>query len=101
MNSTLLSSLAMTLPDASVVAEYRPLQKYLVDRYADTVVLTFAEVADLLGFALPEAARFQNDWWADVCADGSVSPQARAWIASRRSASPNLLAQKVTFMSVA
>jgi hypothetical protein len=27
------------------------------------VVLTFAEIEDLAGFALPDLARLSNDWW--------------------------------------
>ena len=33
---------------------YRLLYKYLEDRYATTVVLTFGEIEDLLGFSLPD-----------------------------------------------
>ena len=42
--------------------EYQLLYKYLRDRYADRVVLTFAEIEDLLGFALPQQARAQSQW---------------------------------------
>ena len=35
---------------------YGSLQKYLTTRHADAVVLTFAEIEDLLGFPLPDAA---------------------------------------------
>ena len=45
---------------------YLLLYKYLENRYADTVVLTFAEIEDLLGFALPEQARLQREWWTDA-----------------------------------
>jgi len=40
-----------------VPAEYLSLHKYLENRYADTVVLTFSQIEDLLGFVLPESAR--------------------------------------------
>ena len=36
--------------------EYRLLYKYLHDRFADRVVLTFSEIESLIGFALPAAA---------------------------------------------
>ena len=45
--------------------KYVLLYKYLENRYADTVVLTFAEIEDLLGFPLPEQARLQREWWTD------------------------------------
>ena len=37
--------------------EHSLLYKYLENRYANTVVLTFAEIEDILGFALPDPAR--------------------------------------------
>ena len=43
--------------------EYELLYKYLRDRYANRVVLTFAEIEDLLGFSLPDLARIQFAWW--------------------------------------
>ena len=78
----------------SVPAEYRPLHKYLDGRYADTVVLTFNEIEDLLGFALPAVARTEHGWW-DV-PDEAPSPQ-RAWTQASRTAKPNLHACNVVF----
>lgn len=40
---------------SSVKAEYRGLHKYLRDRFADTVVLTFGEIEELLGVPPREA----------------------------------------------
>ena len=40
--------------------KYRLLYKYLEDRYAKTVVLTFGEIEDLLGFSLPDQARLSE-----------------------------------------
>jgi hypothetical protein len=101
MKPTLLSSLAKTLPQsAPVMPAYRALHKYLVDRYAGVVVLTFAEVQDLIGAPLPDAARLESEWWADVRADGTSSDQSTAWTSAKRSATANVIAQKVTFKSV-
>jgi len=74
-----------------------PLQKYLADRYADTVVLTFAEIEDLTGFSLPARARLSPDWW--TAPDPGVSPSrfANAWIRAHRTARPNLQARTVAF----
>jgi hypothetical protein len=53
------------MPKGSLsVGKSAPLHKYLDGRYADAVVLTFAEIEDLAGFALPDLARLNNDWWA-------------------------------------
>jgi hypothetical protein len=45
---------------------YDSVCRYVENRYADTVVLTFAEVEDLLGFALPDPARVEVAWWTDA-----------------------------------
>jgi hypothetical protein len=76
---------------------YRPLHKYLHDRYADSVVLTFAEIEDLLGFALPEPARVEPAWWASADVDGRASPQSQSWTQADRTATPRLLAEVVVF----
>src|SRR5262245_29655162 len=80
--------------------EYRPLQKYLRERYADIVVLTFAQIEDLLGAALPAAARLHSTWWTDAAADGTPSVQSRSWTQAGRSATPNLRARTVSFERV-
>ena len=45
---------------ARVPTEYLPLHKYLVNRFADSVVLTFAQLEDLTGCPLPDSARAQQ-----------------------------------------
>jgi hypothetical protein len=77
--------------------EYRPLHKYLDGRYADTVVLTFADIEALLGFPLPDRARFEPAWWSNESTEGDLSPQSGAWIHARRTARPRLGAAIVTF----
>ena len=84
-------------PRLTVPAEYLSLHKYLDDRYADTVVLTFGEIEDLLGFTLPERARVQQDWWANENPQSTPSAQSRSWLQASRTASPNLQAQTVVF----
>jgi hypothetical protein len=84
----------------SSVWEYRSLYRYLDNRFADTVVLTFAQIEGLLGFALPDLARLRKDWWANPEADAVPSSQSRSWIEASRTAAPNLLAQSVTFERV-
>src|SRR5881396_1116192 len=75
--------------------KYRSLYKYLEGRYANTVVLTFAQIEDLLGFTLPDLARFQREWWANAGENGTPSGPSRAWTEARRTATPNLLARTV------
>lgn len=78
--------------------KYILLYKYLDERYADAVVLTFSEIEDLLGFSLPEQARRSSEWWTDA-ADARVpgSNYSDSWILARRTARPNLQAHTVLF----
>ena len=77
--------------------KYLLLHKYLQNRYATTVVLTFAEIEDLLGFALPDQARLHREWWMDAGSDRGVPSYSDAWILANRTALPNLQAQTVVF----
>jgi hypothetical protein len=74
-----------------------PLHKYLADRYADTVVLTFAEIEDLIGFALPARARLTAEWWSAPDPDATRSRFTDAWVQAHRTPRPNLQAQTVAF----
>jgi hypothetical protein len=87
---------AVVSPSA-VPAEYVSLHKYLHNRFANIVVLTFAQIEDLLGFALPDLARRQQEWWGNGDADSAPSAQSRSWTEASRTAKPNLLAQSVVF----
>ena len=72
------------------------LYKYLEERYANTVVLTFAQIEDLTGVALPDQARRQREWWTDG-ATGHSTDHSDSWIDANRTATPNLMAQTVAF----
>ena len=76
---------------------YRLLHEYLERRYADTVVLTFAQVEDLLGFALPNRARTDREWWTAAGTNTAEVCYSNAWTLTRRTAKPNLLARNVVF----
>jgi hypothetical protein len=85
------------LHPSAVPPEYRPLHKYLNGRYADTVVLTFGQIEDLLGFALPDLARAAPEWWVSAGDDSSPSGHSRSWTEAGRTATPNLDARIVVF----
>jgi hypothetical protein len=72
--------------------KYLPLYTYLQNRYANTVVLTFAEIEDLLGFTLPDVARLREDWWTSPDPDTTRPSYSDSWILASRTARPNLLA---------
>ena len=71
--------------------------KYLRDRYAHMVVLTFGQIEDLLGAPLPEAARVASTWWTEAGPDGAPSSMSDTWIQAKRTAVPNLPAHTVLF----
>ena len=77
--------------------EYLLLYEYLQNRYANTVVLTFAEIEDLLGFTLPDQARLHEQWWTPAETDVAGANCSDSWILASRSAIPNLTARTVVF----
>lgn len=76
---------------------YGALQKYLTARYADAVVLTFAQIEDLIGFALPDTARVELGWWAAAAPGAAASTQSQSWTLAKRTATANLSAETVLF----
>ena len=87
-------------PVRAMSGKYLLLYKYLEQRYANTVVLTFAEIEDLLGFALPDQARLHPQWWTNAEIDVVGSSHSDSWILASRTATPNLLAKTVAFARV-
>jgi hypothetical protein len=86
-----------TKPGGGDAGEYRLLYKYLRDRFADRLVLTFGQIEDLLGFSLPGPARVQQEWWGGENSAAERSLQSDAWTLAGRTARVNLTAQIVTF----
>ena len=82
---------------AKVSGKYAPLHAYLANRYADSVVLTFGQIEDLLGSALPDNARARHEWWTGTDTGADKSSWSAAWILAGRTATPNLLARTVAF----
>jgi hypothetical protein len=79
-----------------LTGKYALLYKYLENRYAETVVLTFAQIEDLIGFRLPDQASRQTEWWTAE-APTEASSHSQAWTLASRTASPNLMARTVAF----
>jgi hypothetical protein len=76
---------------------YQPLHRYLDTRFADTVVLTFAEIEDVLGCRLPVPARVDSAWWGSASGVGISPHHSEAWTCAKRTAIPNLQAGVVSF----
>jgi hypothetical protein len=84
-------------PGRAMTGKYLLLHKYLDNRYAQTVVLTFDEIEDLLGFTLPEPARLEPAWWTSGDPNTDRPSHADSWILASRTAKVNLQAQTVEF----
>jgi len=80
---------------ARVPPEYLSLYTYLEHRGASIVVLTFEQMESLLGFALPDRARTERDWWTGEAA--ATDLHCETWTMAQRAATPNLGARTVTF----
>lgn len=87
---------SLALQASKVPVEYRGLRQYLKGRYADRVVLSFAQIEALNEGQLPAQA-YLPEWWATAPADGVPSTQSWAWTEAQRTAVPNFAAQNVTF----
>jgi hypothetical protein len=74
---------------------YLPLHNYLANRYSNLVVLTFAQVEDLLGSRLPASARQDPAWWD--ANDQNNFGHSNSWRLAKRSAVANLVSQTVSF----
>jgi hypothetical protein len=81
----------------AMAGKYLALYTYLENRYAGTVVLTFAEIEDLLGFTLPETARLREDWWTHPDPQAARPAYSDSWVLASRTAKPNLSARIVVF----
>jgi len=53
--------------------KYRPLGDYLLRQSTVTVSLTFQEMENVLGFALPPSAYSHRAWWANSLAHPQAS----------------------------
>jgi hypothetical protein len=87
----------LRLDSLGVPAQYQPLLKYLTERFADSLVLTFSQIEDLLGAALPDDARRSAAWWLPPGDTRAPSPASGAWRLANRTAMPNLEARTVRF----
>lgn len=89
------------LPDSAPVSpestDYRPLFKYLDGRFADSIVLTFGQIEDLIGHPLPVRAFSEPAWWTGAEPGQTASPQSSSWSQAHRTARANLTSRTVMF----
>ena len=90
------ASIERVMSSFAVAPPYAALHAYLKGRYADMVVLTFAEIEDLMGAGLPDQARATAEWWSN----DTPTPQSLIWVKAGRRATPNVFARTVAFERV-
>lgn len=82
------------------MAKYDPLRRYLRRQTSEELVLTFAEIENLLVALLPKSAR-RREWWANEDAGTTRHVQSRAWIEAGYLAFPANGQDQVTFRRAA
>jgi hypothetical protein len=80
---------------------FNGLRDYLKGRYADSIVLTFAQIESLNGTPLSDAARASVEWWSGGRSTDGADVPTRAWTTAERTAVANIGAQTVRFDRVA
>lgn len=78
------------------MAKYDPLNRYLRRQSDAEVVLTFAEIENLLVALLPKSAR-RREWWANETSEATRHVQSRAWTAAGYLAFPAIQSERVIF----
>lgn len=66
-----------------MASKYDSLRHYFVAEPPSTreVTLTFGDLEEILGFALPKSATDYRQWWANQT-DSAGRPQADAWMSA-------------------
>jgi hypothetical protein len=79
------------------VGKYDPLREHLRHQRADSVPMTFEEVAELVPGGLPASAYNHQAWWANE--ESGTHTHARAWLdAGYQTQALSLTARRVTFV---
>jgi hypothetical protein len=75
---------------------YDPLKSYLASKADDIVAMSYKDVENILGRALPPSARGDSgrQWWANT----ESHSQAKAWLAAGRRAKPDVRSETVNFV---
>ena len=80
------------------MSKYDTLRDWLRACGRSEVSLSFAELEQILGFALPPSARKYAQWWENVGSPVADNhPRARAWHAGGYRASADRARQRVSF----
>lgn len=64
------------------MAKYDPLARYLKEHPAPLLILSFADIEEIIGAPLPRSARVVPEWWWNDADPRSSHVQCRAWVRS-------------------
>ena len=77
------------------MSKYEPLTRFLQHQPGGEVRLSFAQIEQLIGFKLPDAAQHEPDWWSN---SPSEDAETQAWLAAGfQSEGVDLAAGELTF----
>ena len=80
------------------MSKYVPLNEHLYSMAAESVLLTFSQIEEILGAPLPQSARKHAAWWAN---NPTGHSHCRAWFdAGWRSQKVDLVSETVEFVRV-
>lgn len=80
------------------MSKYDPLKEHLRQAGNESVFMTFADVANLVG-GLPPSAERHRPWWANH-SHPSRNVQAKGWMEAGYLAEPDIARRAVTFTKV-
>jgi hypothetical protein len=78
------------------MSKYDPLTTHLTARNSDYISMSFTEIEQQLGFALPDSSRKHRAWWSN---NPSNNVMTKAWLAAGyETAQVDLVAEKLQFV---
>ena len=84
-------------PADKISDKYRALAEYLYEKWEKKIVLTYAEIEEILGFKLPPTAyKLPKSYWANTL----THTYATSWLSVGYKARVDLEATKVTFEKI-
>lgn len=76
---------------------YDPIRMRLVSIEESSLVLSFEEIEELIGQALPKSAHEYDAWWSNEDINKTAHTQSKAWTTAGFDAEVNRARRQVTF----
>jgi Swt1-like HEPN len=81
----------------TVSGKYRPLHAHLMRARTNELTMTFEEIENVLGIALPPSAYNHQAWWSNEDPTKTVLRGKRSWLLAGFKAYPDMRLRRVTF----